>query len=613
MVNRMPAVLRTATAMLLLASLPAAHALEIGALVPGSRLGEPLAATITVGLGAGEALAAGCVTVTGTGAGLPSVPEIRAATDTVVGPATARIRVSSLRPLTEPAYGITVRVSCPGATAMAREFVLLPDLPGAAPAAPPMVSTLPVPGEPRAAPAARPGPPAEVLPVPATAGATAETPAPSVTAGRGRASAALPSGSRYLVQPGETLWSIAVRATGAGGSPAATAAAIRAANPQAFIAGDAARLMAGATLVIPAGTVTAPDGTARPAAAPNATATARVAPGDSPPRNASGPDLTADGTPAMAASGAEAEGADPAPGPEPATGPVRVAGEPVPASAPAGAAGTARPLAAGDAAAALLAALPATAPVTPAATSPATARPAAAPDTANAAQSPAPGPRPRPVRPPAAAPARPSQSADADPVTSALAGTAFGLLLSSGLWWHGPRRTRPQPAASARTASVAAPVVVATQARAVTDTSITVSFEPLPARVATAAGTPEVTPDLLGTSSAGPGEAPAPAVHARAADDITAELEELFNTAPGERAPGDATLRAPWAPATGLIDLPALAEHGDTDAHQAQSLRDVLALLERDYEEEWTGNRPGPAAGQASPDATPTSPLRRLG
>jgi hypothetical protein len=144
---------------------------------------------------------------------------------------------------------------------------------------------------------------------------------------------------------------------------------------------------------------------------------------------------------------------------------------------------------------------------------------------------------------------------------------------------------------------------------AATEPAIAVSFEPLPAGEAS----------LAGAAMAGSGtwrqrsEETTRSQRLRAADDITSELEELFNTAPGE-AGGDTTSRRPWAPGNGLIDLPALAEGSDTDEHQAQGLRDALALLERDYEQEWTGNRAGPAATEPpAPDATPTAPIRRLG
>jgi hypothetical protein len=208
-------------------------------------------------------------------------------------------------------------------------------------------------------------------------------------------------------------------------------------------------------------------------------------------------------------------------------------------------------------------------------------------------------------------PAPPLQAAGAEPVVSALAGAVFGLLASGPLWWRSRRRPRIAVAAAAPPAP--APVKVTMPATAATEPAIAVSFEPLPAGEAPMAGA------AMAGSSAGSGawrqrsEETTRSQRLRAADDITSELEELFNTAPGE-AGGDTTGRRPWAPGNGLIDLPALAEGSDTDEHQAQGLRDALALLERDYEQEWTGNRAGPAAIEPpAPDATPTAPIRRLG
>jgi hypothetical protein len=239
----------------------------------------------------------------------------------------------------------------------------------------------------------------------------------------------------------------------------------------------------------------------------------------------------------------------------------------------------------------------------------------ALPDPA-AAVTPEPGPRPRPARqPPAAAPARPPQQPGADPLVSALAGGAFGLLAGSPLWWRSRRRS---PAAAAAVARPAAgqpePVRVAMPVPPAVEPAIAVSFEPLPAGEAPLAGA--YAPAAAGGASGAwrqRSEETTRSQRLRAADDITSELEELFNTAPGEAA-ADTTSRRSWTPGNSMIDLPALAEGSETDEHQAQGLRDALALLERDYEQEWTGSRTGPVVTDpSSPEGTPTAPIRRLG
>ncbi|MBL8225835.1 MAG: hypothetical protein JNM50_10920 [Chromatiales bacterium] len=546
-------------AALLLAFAPAAPALEIGELVAGSQLGQPLSARVAVSLAAGESLDAGCVSVSGTGAGLPAVAGLGATVVPAVGPATASISLDSPRPLAEPAYGLTVRVACPGMPSSQREFVFIPDLPGTGTASVP------------ASAATSSAPPLPAMPGPAD---TATTPDPArdggaapVTAAPARTLTPLAPGERYLVQTGETLWSIAVRATGAGGSPRLTAAAIHAANRDAFLGGDPARLMAGATLVMPAEAAAVP-------------AVAR-----------SGSDAPA--VPARAATPTDI-GNSPADGPvasDEAAGPVD---EPAAATGDAGATSKANDT---------------SGPVAPAAEVGGAALAAAALPAPEAAVAPAPAPRPRPARqPPAAAPARSPQQSGAEPLVSALAGAAFGLLAGSPFWWRSRRRST----AAEEPAREAAPVKVAMPATAA-EPAIAVSFEPLPAVESTVAGASVAVTGAASGTWPRRSEETTRSQRLRPADDITSELEELFNTAPGEAA-GDTTGRRSWTPGAGMIDLPALAEGSDTDEHQAQGLRDALALLERDYEQEWTGSRTGPVAmDPPAPEATPTAPIRRLG
>ncbi|MGR8918623.1 MAG: type IV pilus assembly protein FimV, partial [Gammaproteobacteria bacterium] len=95
--------------------------------------------------------------------------------------------------------------------------------------------------------------------------------------GRARASVPVMDGAYGPVRPGQTLWRILRELGLSGGDTQATIDAIVAANPRAFVGGDANRLRVGAMLNVPATAtvpqasaapvVTAPPRVARPAAA----------------------------------------------------------------------------------------------------------------------------------------------------------------------------------------------------------------------------------------------------------------------------------------------------------------------------------------------------------
>jgi Tfp pilus assembly protein FimV len=539
---------------LLVATAPA-QALELGTLTLQSRLGEPLAATVGVRLGPGEMLAAGCLASADPQAGLPNPAGLRVSLATTTGPATVQVRLSSGSPLTEPAYGLRLRTSCAGLPVVVRDYVLVPDLPGSAPAGTAA-------GNPTAAvnaAAATTGPAAAAatptaLAGPAGAATAAGNGARTARSSAPRRSTPIAPGERYTVQPGDTLWAIASRVEGLGGSTGTTAAAIHGANPDAFIAADPGRLLAGASLVIPTS-----------AAVPRAAVTAVTA-----------TDAASDTPAGLAAPVAPVAGrtaTQPTPAVAAAAQPARIADAPAPAMAPA------------------------SPPASVTAATPATSR-----TDELAGRRTQPAVAPAGSRPLAAAPV-----AEA-PLVSGLAGVAFGLLVSLTLWRFGPRRTRATPRSAARAGAAIEPPPVATAlgnraGSASATPAISVSFEPLPADDEVAASTFRGTG--LSQSARVLTDDTTSASRIRPADEITAELEALFNTPPDGRAADEATVQAPSGPARGVIDLPALAVGSATDELKAQGLRDALALLERDYEEERTDTR----RTLTAPDATP-NPLR---
>jgi pilus assembly protein FimV len=561
---------------------PGAHAIEVGNVAPASFLGQPLDAAIPVRLGPGESLVAGCVRTVAADAGLAGLAGLTVAIPAATGPAEVVLRIAGQRPLFEPMYALSLELACPGAPVVVRQFVLMLDLPG----------TVPVPvGSTTSAPAATAPdrPPAAVAP--ATAAPAART-AP-------RVAPPIAGGVPYTVRRGDTLFAIARRLEGRTGSVWATAEAILAANPDAFVDGNPNRLRAGSTLLLsatPAATAeTAPD--AAPALAAAAPATGGAA--TDPAASASGlPPVAAD-APALPALPALPAISDPAPDPTPAVfaDDLPVADTVAPAAAP---------------------------------------RPAA----------------PAPVADDLADPG----TTEPNPLIAALAGLAFGLVLSGILWSRRVRdalRPVPSPAATsggatADAGATAALPALAFGARTLPEPAITVSYD---------AGGDD---DALAREFAPPparGREPAPTLSAPTpfgtsrgpTDEITAELEELFNPAPEPVGAPTRTARlAPLDPAdeptaaspvlaagygepmdlgsldvdldatvashvpahtitieqprpfaggqdSGLsatLDLQALARAANADeGPEARTLREALSLLERDYEEELTASQ----------------------
>lgn len=221
----------------------AASALSLGELNVQSRLGQPLNASVPVRLAPGETLAPECVTQSFGSGGLPAVPGLRVNTPRVNQPGNYQLQLSSPRALTEPLYGIQLRVACPGTPVMVRQFVLMVDPPGAA-TGPAAVSGALESGATTQAPAARQSPPTVTAAAPAAP--QRATPAPT------RERTPVSAGSSYQVQPGDTLSGIAGRVSERNGrSLWQMADLIFSANPDAFIGGNPDRLRAGSELFIP--------------------------------------------------------------------------------------------------------------------------------------------------------------------------------------------------------------------------------------------------------------------------------------------------------------------------------------------------------------------------
>lgn len=263
---------------LLLVSTQPASALAIGELSLHSRLGQRLSATIPVRLDAGEALRDGCVLPDFASSGLPGsglagVPGVAVDAPEAAGAGTYELKVGSTEPLYEPMYALTLRINCPGVPTMVRQFVLMLDLPGVAAAT----------GS--ASPAATTAP----IQLPAASGAAATTVgAQAIAPAQPRAATApIPAGSRYRVAQGDTLSSIAARVRDRGVSLWAFADAIQAANQAAFIHGDANLIKLGSEITIPVPTARAADSPATHAPTPAPAATpavqASAAPADTTP------------------------------------------------------------------------------------------------------------------------------------------------------------------------------------------------------------------------------------------------------------------------------------------------------------------------------------------
>lgn len=532
------------TSSMLLVLAPAGQALTLGDISVRSTLGQRLDATVPVRLGAGETLAGACVVPGQQGSDLRHVPGAR-----VTAPEAARegvypLRVTSDAALYEPMYELELKVQCPGAPMLVRQYVLMLDLPGAVAAS---ITKA-------AAPA--------VAPVPVALTTAARSPTARPRRADNRPTGKMEQGSRYRVAEGDTLSGIAARVQGRGISLQAMADAIQAANPAAFIRNDANLIKLGSEIEIPV------------TAATSAATTTLDNAGPAPVPITPSADVPVPTLPQALDSVPQLPAAETVP---PAASPVA---EPVETNAPAE--------------------------LTP------------------------------PAMPARAAPARTVAPADGDsvaaatdepnPVVAAGAGIVFGLLVSTLLWFRGrlPARKRPAPAVVPPLADAASPEPAAfatMPAALVTRTAepgFSVSFTPANEDALAAEFADDQAPGYVAPPAKALRNAIAPAPVPAPSEDITSELEGMFDgtdttiqkrlnaektvaarafhSDPDDYAPaepesdvdfpvGDATAQSP------TVDLRTLATSATGDQQQAQTLLEALTLLERDYEEELTASQ----------------------
>ena len=211
-----------------------APAIELGDIAVESALGQPLRASIAFALGPNEQLSDNCVYLnagTGAAAGLP---QITRASATLQG---NRIVLRGDAPLREPMMSLSLSVDCPYTARLRRDFMLLLNPPSLVEEAPATLAPVAAQTEPAAA--RRPVNVFEPAPRPARATPRTDT-------------APISAGARYRVRSGDTLSGIVSRIEDRQLTLWPAVDAIFNANPQAFVNGNVDRLIAGATLTIPA-------------------------------------------------------------------------------------------------------------------------------------------------------------------------------------------------------------------------------------------------------------------------------------------------------------------------------------------------------------------------
>jgi hypothetical protein len=243
---------------------PAVQSLSLAEISVRSHLGQPFEAVVSIGRAPNETLDSACFSVGGPGGGLPGIGGVRVSFDRAHG----QLVLRSPAPVREPLSEITIRARCAGAPALDRTFLVMLDPPEAqadsALARANDARRAPVDSAGSAERAAAPVPVADSREIAAPHDTRSMQAAPPVARANERAglpsprraprppAVAIEAGSSYLVQPGDTLSSVAERVRGRPhGSLWKFAADIHARNPAAFVGGDPDRLRAGVTLVIP--------------------------------------------------------------------------------------------------------------------------------------------------------------------------------------------------------------------------------------------------------------------------------------------------------------------------------------------------------------------------
>lgn len=213
-------------ALVIAGGIDSALALELGDIEVQSRLGQPLRASIAYALAPNEELADYCVSLT-RAASLPGgVPGLSRA---VVSVSKGRITIVGDTPVTEPLLSARLSISCPYTAQITREYTLF-------------VDPSELPAEPRLAAAPQTAPTRAAASEPDRVPRTRAVPT----------GASVAAGDTYRVVTGDSLSAIAARLENREVSVSQAAAAILAANPDAFIDDNPDRLKAGSVLAIPA-------------------------------------------------------------------------------------------------------------------------------------------------------------------------------------------------------------------------------------------------------------------------------------------------------------------------------------------------------------------------
>lgn len=214
-----------------MAALPA-QALELGELTVHSSIGQPLRASIAYALQPEEQLQAYCVSLKSgtTSGGLPALSRARISVSDNV------IHVQGQLPIVEPMLGLQLLVDCPYTANLQREYAMFFDFKSATQDTRPLEAETAVLAEDRA---------------PVSGSRKTATSASTKPVESEPVSNPVPAGTRYQVQPGDSLSGIVARIEQrpAGLWPAVEV--IFAANPHAFIDGDMNLIKAGSWLDIP--------------------------------------------------------------------------------------------------------------------------------------------------------------------------------------------------------------------------------------------------------------------------------------------------------------------------------------------------------------------------
>ena len=210
-----------------LIALPAS-ALELGEITVQSRLGQPLRASIAYALAPNEQLSDYCVTMR-PGASVSGLPGFGAATLSV---ANGVIMLTGKTPVREPMVSAHIIVNCPYSANLSREYLLFID---------PLTSAYDE-------PVVRPQANSNVAPVTVNSEASER---PVVAVQKPAINKDIAASTRYTVQRGDSLSTIAARIQNRSVGLWPAVNAIFAANPDAFINNDPNQLKSGSSLLIP--------------------------------------------------------------------------------------------------------------------------------------------------------------------------------------------------------------------------------------------------------------------------------------------------------------------------------------------------------------------------